>query len=206
MTCSSVDLKAYVLGEMPESEKALVAGHVRECASCGEEMERLSLTHLALVSLRDEEVPRRIAFVSDKVFEPAAWRRWWAAFWGSAARLGFASAAMLSIAIVVFALTRPAPQPPGLAAVRGPAAAATAPLSEAEMQARIQDAVQKAVHESELRQNARTEKLVADFMRREREDTKQLASLAGLNQYLERRYDSQDVWRYRQTSDAGGPR
>jgi len=206
MSCAPFDLKGYFLKEIPEPERRQTEEHVRQCAACREELDRLRLTEAALFALREEEIPQRIAFVSDKVFEPAAWRRWWAAFWGSAARLGFASAAMLSIAIVVFALTRPAPQPPGLAAVRGPAAAATAPLSEAEMQARIQDAVQKAVHESELRQNARTEKLVADFMRREREDTKQLASLAGLNQYLERRYDSQDVWRYRQTSDAGGPR
>jgi len=205
MSCAPFDLKGYFLKELPEPQRRQTEEHVRQCPVCREELDRLRLTEAALFALREEEIPQRIAFVSDKVFEPAAWRRWWAAFWGSAARLGFASAAMLSVAIVVFALTRPAAQPPGLAAFRAPAAA-TASLSDAEVQARIQDAVQRAVHESELRWNARTEKLVADFMRREREASRQLASVAGLNQYLERRYDSQDVWRYRQTSDAGGPR
>ena len=102
MTCSSVDLKAYMLGELPEKEKGAVAAHVRECATCGEEMERLSLTHLALVSLRDEEVPRRIAFVSDKVFEP----RWWQRIWQSGPAMAFASAALVACAILAHGMMR----------------------------------------------------------------------------------------------------
>ena len=66
----------------------------------------------ALFSLREEEIPQRIGFVSDQIFEPSPWRRGWAAFWGSAARLGFASAAMLSVALVVF--VGDAPGGPGL--------------------------------------------------------------------------------------------
>src|SRR5258708_37318755 len=75
------------------------------------------MTQAALFSLRDEEIPQRIAFVSDKVFEPSPWRRWWSAFWGSTARLSFASAAMLSAAILVSALNRPAPAPAPRAAI-----------------------------------------------------------------------------------------
>ena len=39
----------------------------------GRNWPRVRLTLDALSTLREEEVPRRIAFVSDKVFEP----RWW---------------------------------------------------------------------------------------------------------------------------------
>ena len=121
MSCSPFDLKDYFLKEMPEPQRRRTEEHIRQCQACREELDRLRLTEAALFALREEEIPQRIAFVSDKVFEPAAWRRWWAAFWGSAARLGFASAAMLSIAILVFALMRSSGQPPGLSAVRGSA-------------------------------------------------------------------------------------
>ena len=69
--------------------------------NCREELERLKLTHTALVALSDEEMPQRIGFVSDKVFDPSPVRRWFAGFWTSTARLGFVSAAMLSGAILV---------------------------------------------------------------------------------------------------------
>jgi hypothetical protein len=45
-----------------------------------------------LASLEDEEIPRRIAFVSDRVFEP----RWWQTMWRSGPVMGFASAALLA--------------------------------------------------------------------------------------------------------------
>jgi anti-sigma factor RsiW len=159
MTCSSVDLKASVLGELPESEKALVAGHVRECASCSEEMERLSLTHLALVSLRDEEVPRRIAFVSDKVFEP----RWWQRAWRSGPAMGFASAAVLACAILAHGFLRPAP-------LAGPSAAVDTAAVErrvatevsARVNAVVTEAVAKAVSDAGARQQRRTAELLAD--------------------------------------------
>jgi anti-sigma factor RsiW len=154
MSCSPFDLNDYFLKELPDSERRQVESHVRECRQCREELERLRLTEASLFALREEEIPQRIAFVSDKVFEPAPWRRWWAAFWGSAARLGFASAAMLSAAILVLALTRPPARPP----------AAAASVAPAEMQARIQAAVDKAVQQ-------KTEKIVMDFLNREREDT-----------------------------------
>ncbi|MGD1090363.1 MAG: hypothetical protein ABSB35_00065 [Bryobacteraceae bacterium] len=56
------------------------------------ELATLRLTLDALSSLREEEVPRRIAFVSDKVFEA----RWWQVF----LRPSFAAALVLALAIV----------------------------------------------------------------------------------------------------------
>jgi hypothetical protein len=102
--------------------------------------------------MADEEIPQRIAFVSDKIFEPSPWRRWLAAFWNSGARLGFASAAMLSASLVLFAL-KPAPAPvigvmrpavPAAVTVTQTAAVPEA-VSEADIQRRIHAAVEEAV-------------------------------------------------------------
>src|SRR5437764_220487 len=111
MSCSPFDLKDYFLKELADPQRRQVEAHVKSCEPCREELDRLQLTESALFSLRDEEIPQRIAFVSDPIFEPSPWRRFLTDFWGSTARLGFASAAMLSAALVVFALYRPAPAP-----------------------------------------------------------------------------------------------
>lgn len=109
MSCSSLnlkpDLKAYFLGEVTRAEKSSVDDHVRACQSCREELDRLKLTDTALRSLVDEDAPQRIAFVSDKVFEP----RWYETIWRSGPAMGFASAALLAGAILVhgFSLNGP---------------------------------------------------------------------------------------------------
>ena len=97
MSCSQYDLKAYFLGEPDAAGRGAVEEHLKACTACREELDRLRLTGAALASVPNEEMPHRIAFVSDKIFEPRGWAR----FWGSAPRLGFASAAMLSVAIIV---------------------------------------------------------------------------------------------------------
>jgi len=105
MSCSPFDLRDYLLRELAgPQQRRQVEAHVKTCAPCREELDRLRITEAALLSLADEEIPQRIAFVSDKIFEPSPWRRWLAAFWNSGARLGFVSAAMLSASLVLFAL------------------------------------------------------------------------------------------------------
>jgi hypothetical protein len=171
--------------------------HVRTCPSCREELDRLRLTEAALFALRDEEIPQRIAFVSDPVFEPSPWRCWASAFWGSSARLGFASVAMLSIALVVFAVTRPAPAP----AVVAPAPVATASLSSSEVQAQIQAAVDKAVRESEARQQQKTERLVADVEGRAAQERQRIVQWADAWVYQEQQRNN----RIRVASGSYGP-
>jgi anti-sigma factor RsiW len=162
MSCSPFDLRDYFLKELTEPQQRQVEAHVKTCPPCREEMERLRVTEAALFSLRDEEIPQRIAFVSDKVFEPSPWQRWLSSFWGSAARLGFASAAMLSAALVVFSLTRPAPAP--VASVPPPAPVnTTTTASEAEIEQRIQAAVEKAMAAREQQQILHTRELVAEL-------------------------------------------
>jgi len=149
MSCSTVDVKAYFLGELAASEKASVDGHVRACQNCREELERLNLTQAALLSLEDEEVPQRIAFVSDKVFEP----RWWQTMWRSGPTMGFASALMLAAAILVHGYSRPVVQQPAAQTVD------TAKI-EREVAARVDAAVAKAVSQTEARQTQQIAKVL----------------------------------------------
>jgi hypothetical protein len=182
MSCSPFDLRDYFLKELPESEQRQVEAHVRNCQPCLEEMDRLRLTEAALFALREEEIPQRIGFVSDPVFEPSPWRRWWAAWWGSTARLAFASAAMLSIAILVAAL-RPVGQQ--IAVRPGPPQIVKA-VSDTEIQSRIDTAVAKAVAQVDARQTEKTKQLVADL-----EGTRQRLLLAADEfDYYKRRVDA----------------
>jgi anti-sigma factor RsiW len=148
MSCSPIDLKDYFFGELEDAESTRVRTHLDSCRACSEELDRLRLTEAALHSLRQEEPPRRIAFVSDKVFAP----RWWQVWWNSTPRLGFASAAVLSIAILVHAFARPV--------VVAPAPAVNVAAIEARVSAdaasRLDAAVRAAVTQSEARQAQKT--------------------------------------------------
>src|SRR5258708_27014007 len=95
MSCSPFDLRDYLFGELPTGDRRTMDLHLADCTRCREELDSLDMTQRVLMSVREEEPPRRIAFVSDKVFEPTWWQRLW-----SSGRVGFASAALLSMAIV----------------------------------------------------------------------------------------------------------
>jgi anti-sigma factor RsiW len=176
MNCSPFDLKDYFLQELPSPERVQVEAHVNHCLACRQELERLQLTSAALFSLRDEEIPQRIAFVSDQIFEPSPLRRWFSGFWASTARLGFASALMLSVSIFYFAATRPAPAPDRTAVA--PTMAAVTPTPQ-DVQQQIQQAVSKAVAEVEARQSEKTKQLVADFEQRNDDTLRSVRWMAG---------------------------
>ena len=200
MSCSPIQLKDYVLKEIGDAERRAVDAHLKSCGTCREELERLRLMEAALFSLREEEIPQRIAFVSDPVFEPSPWRRVWSGFWGSAARLGFASAALLSAAIVYSAATRPAPAMlvPAPAPVQTMASVQPAPsISEADVQGRIERAVERAVSASEEGHLAKIALLT-----REIEQTRQdLKVEQAVVEYNEKKFD---IYRA-STADAGPP-
>ena len=124
MSCGSYDWKAYALDEMERPVRREADAHAAACAECSEELAAVRMTLNALSTLRDEEIPRRIAFVSDKVFEP----RWWQRFWNP----NLAAACVIAAAILVHAFARPAE-------------------SAARVQAEIDAAVNKAVAEVEAR-------------------------------------------------------
>ena len=176
MSCSPFDLRDYFLKELTDPQQRQVEDHVTTCSSCFEEMEQLRLTEAALFSLRDEELPQRIAFVSDKIFEPSPVRRWWTAFWASGARLGFAGAAMLSAAILVSAMTRPAPAPERVIGER----TVVQPVSDTEMKTRVDAAVAQAMAGVEQRHAAETRQIKTDL-----EDARRRLLLAA--EYSERK-------------------
>ena len=192
MSCSPFDLRDYFLKELPEVQGRQVESHVRGCQGCREELERLRLTEAALASLGEEEIPQRIAFVSDQVFEPAWWRRWWTAFWGSGARLGFASASVLAGAIVFHGLNPPRQ----VAMVPRPSPAVVERISDADMQVRIDRAVAKAV----ARQTEETRQLIADL-----ESTRRrLLIAASENTMVLKRADTLRVAAYSMPPEPGG--
>jgi anti-sigma factor RsiW len=149
MSCSEVDLKAYFLGELSPADRTPVEKHLNVCAGCREELERLDSTRVALASLADEEPPRKIAFVSDKVFEP----RWWQSIWHSGPAMGLGSAALLAGAIFVHAYARPAAAPVDTAKMEQ--------RMEQQVDARVGEAVSKAVAAVEQRQDQRIAQAVA---------------------------------------------
>ena len=169
MSCAPFDLRDYFLGELAEAERAQVRLHARTCEHCADELRRLEMTQAALLSVRDEEIPQRIAFVSDRVYEPSALRRWWSAFWNSAPRLGFASAAMLSAAIFAYS-QRP------VQLSQTPAVDVQA--IRAEFQQQLQVEVRKAVADAESRNAAEVQTKVAAVEQRFEQKRKQDIRLA----------------------------
>jgi anti-sigma factor RsiW len=161
MSCAPFDLRDYFFGELAEADRQEVDLHARSCVQCREELNRLRSTQAALLTVADEEIPQRIAFVSDRVYEPSPWLRWWRSFWGSAPRLGFASAAMLSAAIIVSTTHRPAVVTPP-----APAASVDVVKLQADFSRQLNEAVQKAVTESDARHEQRTAQLLAAAAKR----------------------------------------
>ena len=74
-----------MLDEAAPAERRRMSEHLTGCAGCAGEVERLQMTLGLLKQMPEQEPPRRIAFVSDPVFEPS----WWQRFWQSGPRLGF---------------------------------------------------------------------------------------------------------------------
>ena len=173
MSCSPYDLRDYLFDELTDSQRGQVRAHVKTCEPCGAELEALRLTHSALLTLRDEEIPQRIGFVSDKVFEPSPLRRWFAGFWTSAARIGFVSSAMLSAALLVHAflpaqIVHKDAQSPQVtqAEIDHRVEAAIATQVKAQVDARIAEAVTQAVADTEERAQKRTTAILASYEKR----------------------------------------
>jgi anti-sigma factor RsiW len=91
--CDRADLvRDYAFDELALNARKSMEQHLAQCSSCATELDGIRVTTAALRVLPDREIPRRIAFVSDKVVE----QNWLRGIWNSAARLGFASACVLA--------------------------------------------------------------------------------------------------------------
>ena len=166
------DWKSYALGESDAHARQVAEAHVAGCSECQDELAGLRLTLDAMATLREEELPRRIAFVSDKVFEP----RWYQQLSHAFLRPSFAAAGVIAAAILVHAFVRPVGAPakvPAQAIAQVDTSAIEARIT-AEVTARLQDkmaaavntAVTKAVAETEKRDDQRTAQLLSATDRR----------------------------------------
>lgn len=155
MSCAPDDLKDLFFGEIDAHERKRVEEHLAACFTCQAEYDRLQLTQTALLSVREEELPRRIAFVSDKVFEP----RWYQRLWNSGPKLGFAAAAMLSCAILVHALIPVAPQP---IAATTPDSVKIQAIVQAEVDRRVASEIKKAAAEFESRGEVKLQRVMTE--------------------------------------------
>jgi anti-sigma factor RsiW len=141
-------LRDFAFDELPAGERQEMEQHIRACGDCSLEFDRLRVTTSALRILPDREIPQRIAFVSDEIFQPSMWAR----FWNSGARLGFASACIVAIALLVSAWRVSAAYH---AAPVQPAAQVAASMSPEQIQASIARAVaQTRMEEAKLIQTA----------------------------------------------------
>jgi hypothetical protein len=104
MSCPSYDWKSYALKELDPDAARHAETHLTSCPECRDELATVCLTLDTLGALRQEEVPRRIAFVSDKVFEPRWWQR---AFIPTFASPPFAAGALVAAAILIHGSLRP---------------------------------------------------------------------------------------------------
>jgi len=145
MDCQAFDWRGYGLGELPAGEAAAHERHLKTCEQCRMEFSRWHATLTAVRSLPQVEPPRKIVFVSDAVLpEP-----WWRRMWKVTPQWGFASAALLSLAIVAHGFvvrppaTAPAPQPGFEARVQ----AAVQKEAQKEMEKRLPAAVDAAVEQ-----------------------------------------------------------
>jgi len=166
------DWKSYALGELDARARQAAESHVAACAECQDELAGLRVILDAMATLREEELPRRIAFVSDKVFEP----RWYEKLIQAFLRPSFAAAALIAAAILVHAFVRPASAPasaPSQAVAQVDTSAIEARVTaevtarlQGEMAAAVNNAVTKAVAETEKRDDQRTAALLSASERR----------------------------------------
>ncbi len=166
------DWKSYALGELDARARQEAESHVAACADCQDELAGLRLTLDAMATLREEELPRRIAFVSDKVFEP----RWYEKLTQAFLRPSFAAAAVIAAAILVHAFVRPVSTPSSApsqaiaqvdtSAIESRVTAEVTARLQSEMAAAVNNAVTKAVADTEKRDDLRTAQLLSASDRR----------------------------------------
>ncbi len=104
MACAEFDWKEFVLQEVPPAERRRMEEHLKGCAACRQEVEALELTIVAVRQLSRQPIPRRLAFVSDPVFELPWWKR---LIRMPAPAWGFASALVIAGAILAHGMLAP---------------------------------------------------------------------------------------------------
>ena len=155
-------LRDYFFDELPAGERAAMEQQLAVSPELRAELRQLEMTATALRMLRDQEPPRRIAFVSDKVLAPSLGSR--VAHWIFGAGPVFASAALSALVVFWVMSHRPAP-------VRTVDVASSQVAQDA---GKVEALVREAVAQSELRNAEKTKLLLADAERRHELERQQL--------------------------------
>jgi len=179
-------LRDYAFDELPASARPAMEQHITTCRDCASELDSLRLTTAALRILPDREIPQRIAFVSDKVFEPSATARWFSGFWNSASKLGFASACILAVGLIASAsiqYNRPA------------APTQTAQLASVDVSAQVNDAVAKAVAQIRSEDARATQAIIeASEQKQTQERRAMMAAMAENLDVMQKRYNTRALF------------
>ena len=197
MGCASYDLKAYQFGEASVAERREVEQHARACRACADELAQLNFTQAALLSVPDEDPPRRIAFVSDKVFEPKWYKRPLGPAWG------FGAMAALAGAIMFHALWNP-----GAVVTTYPMEAIVRKAPPAPVglsRTAIESMVQAAVAEAEARGEKRARQLLTESEKRNQlERAEMMAGIQVTFEELTKRYNN--IYKMTASADLGAGR
>ncbi|HWE48248.1 MAG TPA: zf-HC2 domain-containing protein [Bryobacteraceae bacterium] len=191
-TCDrSEELRDYAFDELPAAAQTAVEQHIAACHDCAAELDSLRLTTAALRILPDREIPQRIAFVSDKVFEPSAAARFFAGFWNSASKLGFASACILAVGLVASAsLQYNKPSTP-VQAIAQPAKFDVA----AQVNAQINEAVTKAVAQVRAEDTKVIQTALAESEQKHDQERRALMAAVAENfDVLQKRYNTRTLF------------
>jgi anti-sigma factor RsiW len=183
MPCAEYDWKGFVLQEIPPEERRKMEEHLRGCAACRQEVDSLGLTIVAVRRLPQQPAPRRLAFVSDPVFELPWWKRMWRM---PAPAWGFAGALVIAGAIFAHGLLAPPPAPPARAD-----AAEVRKLVEEEMQRQMAARVEAAVKAQIGPAAAQLEARLAQFEKRvENERRADLRDVTAAFELLQKRINN----------------
>jgi hypothetical protein len=170
-----MDIRDYAMGEGSAAERQAFAAELAKSVDLRDELQRYELTLTALQSVAEEEIPRRIAFVSDPVFEPKWWQRVF-----PAPQWGFASAAVLGAAILGHGwMMRPVAAP----LVAQAPAVREAGISKEELKA----VVAQAVAEVESRQRENLRVALSEAEKKHQEERQMMAVTFDENMMLMRK-------------------
>ncbi len=164
------DPRDYLLDELSAAERAQFESYLAAEPAARSELESLRIACESLRELPGEEPPRRIAFVSDKIFEPSPVVRLWSRLWADGPRFAFGAAAMLGVLFAGLWATQPrlTVAEDGWTVAFGPVSTQTAPAPEpapaptvaALDEARVRAIFEEVVAESEARNRTAAAELV----------------------------------------------
>jgi Putative zinc-finger len=186
------DVRDLHFGELSGPEQQRIREHLRTCEDCRLEAERLNLVVASVKDLPAEEPLTRIRFVSDKVFEPTWWQRFFGLdrrFWGWQAAFSLPLWIMAAILLGTGAIPGRAPMSPtGAQYQKAHLAQPTTQqqVTQEQIEARVQRlvdervgvAVAKAVSEIEVRQREQTRTELSAFRSRYQRDQAQFHEAA----------------------------